>query len=187
MRLPTHHRTRTSTPACARRAVTALFPTLIAGPALAGEVAMSVQIPRLDVSEYHRPYVAIWLESEDGTALANLAVWYDVRKKEGEGGAKWLKDMRQWWRRIGRETDLALDGISGATKPVGAHALSFPTDAAPFSGLKPGRYEIVVEAAREVGGREVLRLPVSWPPRDSARADAQGGSELGAVSVSLKP
>ncbi|WP_132255806.1 DUF2271 domain-containing protein [Methylobacterium segetis] len=170
-----------------RRAVTALFPTLIAGPALAGEVAVSVEIPRLDVSEYHRPYLAVWLEGADGAALANLAVWYDVRKKEGEGGAKWLKDMRQWWRRIGRETELPLDGISGATKPVGAHALSFSTDAAPFAALKPGHYEIVVEAAREVGGREVLRLPVSWPPQAGARAEARGTSELGAVSVGLKP
>ncbi|WP_336489907.1 DUF2271 domain-containing protein [Methylobacterium nigriterrae] len=170
-----------------RRTITALFPTLIAAPALAGEVAVNVEIPRLDVSEYHRPYVAVWLESEDGAALGNLAVWYETRKTGPEGGTKYLKDMRQWWRRIGRETDLPIDGVSGATRPAGTHTLSLPTGAAPFADLKPGAYEIVVEAAREVGGREVLRLPVSWPPAAGQSAEARGTSELGAVSVTLKP
>jgi len=170
-----------------RKAVTALFPTLLAAPALAGEVTLSIQIPRLDVSEYHRPYVAAWIEGSDGAAVSNLAVWYDLRKREGEGGAKWLKDMRQWWRRIGRETEMPLDGVSGATRPVGTHALRFATDAAPFSDLKPGTYEVVVEAAREVGGREVVRLPLAWPPTAPSQAVQQGKDELGAVALDLKP
>lgn len=170
-----------------RLAITALFPTLVAYPAFAAEVAMSIQIPRLEVSEYHRPYVAVWLEGADGIALGNVAVWYDLRKREGEGGAKWLKDMRQWWRRIGRETDLPMDGVSGATRPVGDHAVSLDPGASPFAGLPAGRYDIVVEAAREVGGREVLRLPIAWPPVESNRTEQRGTSELGVVSVTLKP
>ena len=170
-----------------RLPATALFSTMLAAPALAGEVAVSVQIPRLDVSEYHRPYVAIWLEGPDGAALGNLAVWYDVRKREGEGGAKWLKDMRQWWRRIGRETALPIDGVSGATRAAGDHVVRLPTDAAPFASLKPGTYEIAIEAAREVGDREVLRLPLAWPPQAPARAEARGSVELGTVSVTANP
>ena len=169
-----------------RLAVTALFSTLLAAPALAGELTLSVQIPRLDVSEYHRPYVAAWIEGAGGLAPTNLAVWYDVRKRDGEGGTKWLKDLRQWWRRIGRETEMPLDGVSGATRPVGTHALRFATDAAPLAGLKPGTYEVVVEAAREVGGREVVRLPLAWPPT-AAHAAVQGKDELGTVSLDLKP
>lgn len=170
-----------------RKAVTALFPTLLATPALAGEVTLSIQIPRLDVSEYHRPYVAAWIEGADGTAVSNLAVWYDLRKREGEGGAKWLKNMRQWWRRIGRETEMPLDGVSGATRPVGTHAMRFATDAPPFTGLKPGTYEVVVEAAREVGGREVVRLPLAWPSTGPSQAVVQGKDELGAVALDIKP
>ena len=29
----------------------------------------------------------------------------------------------------------------------------------PLAQLKPGQYAVVVEAAREVGGRELLRIP----------------------------
>jgi hypothetical protein len=41
-----------------------LLPLLAAlsTPALAAEVELSVEIPQQDVAEYHRPYVAIWLE-----------------------------------------------------------------------------------------------------------------------------
>ena len=169
-----------------RRTVTALFSTVLVAPACAGEVVVGIQIPRLDVSEYHRPYVAVWLEGPDGQAVANLAVWYDLKKRGGEG-TKWLKDLRQWWRRIGRETDLPIDGVSGATRPAGEHRLSFDTAASPFANLKPGVYEVAVEAAREVGEREVLRLPLTWPAAPNAAAEAKGTSELGTVTLSAKP
>ena len=73
-------------------------------PAVASEATISIEIPRLNVAEYHRPYVAFWLENADGSKITNLAVWYDVKLKDNEG-TKWLKDMRQWWRRTGPRTD----------------------------------------------------------------------------------
>jgi hypothetical protein len=45
----------------------------------------------------------------------------------------------------------------------------------------------VVEAAREVGGRELLRVPFSWPPQQNAYHQAQGQSELGAITLKLTP
>lgn len=44
-----------------------------------------MEIPRLDVAEYHRPYVALWLEKPDQSHVANLAVWYDLKMKDKEG------------------------------------------------------------------------------------------------------
>ncbi len=51
-------------------------------PALAAEMNVSVEIPKLNVAEYHRPYVAIWLEKPDQSFVGNLAVWYDVKLEE---------------------------------------------------------------------------------------------------------
>jgi len=45
----------------------------------------------------------------------------------------------------------------------------------------------VVEAAREVGGREVVRVPFTWPVSATQHLSAQGSSELGAVSLDLNP
>lgn len=169
-----------------RLRATALFSTLLTAPAGAAELSISLQVPRLDVAEYHRPYVAVWIERPDQSVAVNLAVWYDIAKP-GREGTKWLKDMRQWWRRIGRELDMPVDGVSGATKPAGEHALRFSGDAAPLKSLEPGTYQLVVEAAREVGGREVVRLPLTWPAPEPQTRETRGAKELGRVSVTLTP
>lgn len=49
---------------------------LLTLPAYAAELQVEVEIPRINVAEYHRPYVAIWLEGADQKVAANLAVWY---------------------------------------------------------------------------------------------------------------
>jgi hypothetical protein len=163
-------------------AFTALFSTRLA----AADLAVGVEIPRLEVAEYHRPYVAIWLEKADQAIAGNLAVWYDVKMKNEEG-TKWLKDMRQWWRKSGRDLTMPVDGLSGATRPPGSHEVAFPAAKAPLAGLAPGAYVLVVEAAREVGGRELLRIPFYWPLAQGFTAEAKGAHELGTVTLSARP
>lgn len=158
----------------------------MAAPALAADLNMKIEIPRLSVAEYHRPYVAVWLERPDNTVTANLAVWYDVNLRNNEG-TKWLKDLRQWWRRTGRELQMPADGLTSATRAPGEHSVVFHGSGKPLSELPPGEYQLVVEAAREVGGRELLRIPLQWPPKEAARLSAKGEHELGAISVDLKP
>ena len=164
----------------------ALLAGLIARTAHAADIGLSIEVPRLDVAEYHRPYVAIWIEHPDQSVAADLAVWYDVAKKNNEG-TEWLKDMRQWWRRSGRNQQFPVDGVSGATKPAGKHALAFDAASKPLSQLKPGQYAVVVEAAREVGGRELVRIPFQWPPQKAEQLAARGEHELGAIALDLKP
>ena len=165
---------------------TAAVSGLMATPALAADLQVGLEIPRLTVAEYHRPYVAIWIENPDKTAVKTLAVWYDVKMKNQEG-EKWLKDMRQWWRRAGRDMTLPADGVSGATRAPGKHQVVFKGGSAPLGNLPAGQYNLVVEAAREVGGTEVLRAPFQWPPKAPATSSAKGTSELGAMSVTVKP
>lgn len=168
------------------RLTAACLACLIALPAAAADLVMEIEIPRLDVAEYHRPYVAVWVEREDGSVAAQLSVWYDLAMRNNEG-TKWLKDLRQWWRRGGRGLDMPVDGISAATRPVGRHPLRFSDAQPPLAGLAPGSYRLNVEAAREVGGRELLQVPFTWPPRAPERLAAQGQHELGAVVIDLVP
>ncbi|MBJ7418099.1 MAG: DUF2271 domain-containing protein [Niveispirillum sp.] len=153
-------------------------------PALAGELAVTVEIPKLEVAEYHRPYVAAWIETPDQQFVANLTVRYDVKMRDNEG-TKWLKDMRQWWRRSGRDLTMPVDGVSAPTLPVGDNRLSWDGAKAPLNGLKPGSYALVVEAAREVGGRELIRVPFDWNGKP-VKAEAKGETELGRVAVEVK-
>jgi hypothetical protein len=158
----------------------------LATPTFAAELNIKLEVPRLDVAEYHRPYIAVWVENPDQSTATHLAVWYQTDPKK-EDGTQWLKDLRQWWRRGGRELEMPVDGVTGATRPAGAHTLTFKSSDKQLAKLAPGKYNLVVEATREVGGRELLRLPFEWPGTQKQQATANGKTELGAVTLNVTP
>lgn len=160
----------------------------IGSSAWAATVQLKLEVPRLNVAEYHRPYIAVWVEKagESGPAVAQLAVWYDT-KKQNNAGTKWLKDMRQWWRKSGRDLTMPVDGVSAATRAPGEHTLTYASAKSPLDKLPAGDYQVVLEASREGGGREVVRVPFRWQPKAAASASAEGREELGTVSVQVRP
>ncbi|MBV6321106.1 DUF2271 domain-containing protein [Duganella violaceipulchra] len=164
----------------------ALSLPLASATAMGAELALKLDVPQLNVAEYHRPYIAAWLENADQKVVANLAVLYDVKKKDN-AGTKWLKDVRQWWRKSGRDVEMPMDGVSGATRAPGEQTLTFPGAKAALDKLPAGQYTLVVEAAREAGGREAVKVPLQWPPKSAQNVSGQGKEELGAVVVQLKP
>lgn len=153
-----------------------------------GQSYLALNLPSIDVAEYHRPYVAVWLRNQGSGEIHNIAVWYQLGRSAGKGdddkGEQWLKDMRQWWRYSGRRLDMPVDGISGATRQPGDYQLAL---ASVLSTLAPGQYVLNVEAAREVGGREMLKIPFALPVSKAAVLTAKGESELGEVALHLAP
>ncbi len=170
---------------------TLLLLLLWAGPAAAQQLEISVQVPQLDVAEYHRPYVAAWIEDGDRRVVANLLLWYQQDRPgappNAERGSKWLPDLRQWWRRSGRGLSLPVDGVSSATRPVGEHAARFDPGRGVVPALAPGDYQLRVEAAREEGGRELVEIGFAWPPAAIRTLTAAGTRELGMVRLILEP
>jgi hypothetical protein len=164
----------------------ALTLPMLGGWAVGAELTVKFEIPQLNVAEYHKPYVAVWLERADQSVAGNLAVLYDVKKRDN-GGAKWVKELRQWWRKAGREIDLPMDGLSGATRSTGEQTLSFGPARTQIDKLPPGDYKLVIEAARESGGRELVRVPFTLPLKGKLAATARGKEELGAVSLTITP
>jgi hypothetical protein len=153
----------------------------------APQMAVTVDLPALKVAEYHRPYVAMWIEGADQQPVKTLAVWYNV-SKPNDAGAKWLKDMRTWWRKAGREMTSLGDGVSGPSRAAGKHVATFAAGGAPLGQLAPGKYTLVTEVARETGGREVVKAPFSWPPTAAVNTAVKGtGAELSGVALALKP
>ena len=152
-----------------------LAASVIAAPASAGTI--TVTIPRINVAEYHVPYLAAWIEPVGGGQARTLAVWYDINKRGNEPGTKWLADLRTWWRKGGRSLKLPADGVSGATRAPGSHRIAIPAN------VKAGPYTLFVEAAREDGGRELVSVPLNVPVRD---ARATGKTELGTIVISSR-
>ncbi|MGE4429463.1 MAG: DUF2271 domain-containing protein [Sphingobium sp.] len=148
-------------------------------PALAGSGTVTIEIPRIDTYPYRKPYVAAWLEDESGAQVRMLAVFHDQTRI----GARWLPDLRTWWRVGGRAMTMPADGISRPTQAPGRHIVGMNG----LEKLPQGRYSVVVEAAREKGGRELVKVPFTLKPGAKASASANGNAELGRVAVSLRP
>ena len=172
-----------------RHWIPVLLPSLIAAlfsqQAAAADLTIKVNVPQINASEYHRPYVAVWIERADQSIAQNIALWYSQKSGAEGPGTKWLKDLRQWWRKGGREAQVPLDGISGATRPVGEHSINVNSQT--LASLPQGEYRVVVEAAREKGGHELVRIPFNLPATKTDTQKASGSEELGAVSLDIKP
>jgi len=148
-------------------------------------LTLNVEIPDLDVDPYYRPYIAVWLETSERKPVETLALWYQLPSETAtEDGRKWLKDLRQWWRKIGRQDGEALDAVTGATRKPGNYPIQWD-----YSKLVAGEYFMHVEASREEGGRSFKRLPVRINDDLSLSLEKniiESDGELGKISVEVK-
>ncbi len=143
---------------------------------------LKVTLPRINVAEYHAPYVAVWLADENEQRVKDIAVWYDT-EMDNHKGEKWLKDLRLWWRRSGRSLALPVDGVSGATRRPGTATIAL---ADTLKTVAKGQYTLYVEAARELGGREVLSIPLTLPATQPVAQKASGNNELTSIELTLE-
>lgn len=120
----------------------------ITGKSQATEIELSVNLAK-QTGEYHNPYVAAWIENESGKSVRTLLLWRE--------GAKWLKDLRTWWRKVGRRNKKLVDGITSATRPAGDYRLSFKALDDNDKPLAEGEYTLKVEVVRENGGRAIIK------------------------------
>jgi len=159
--------------------VAATIAVAAADTALAASATVTVEIPRIDAQPYRKPYVAVWLEDATGKQVRMGAVFHD----QARIGVRWLPELRTWWRVGGRAMTMPADGISRPTQAPGRHTVTLSG----LEGLAPGRYAVVVEAAREKGGRELVKVPFEWRAGRRAAGSARGNAELGAIAVSVQP
>lgn len=147
-------------------------------------LTLHVEIPEIDVDPYFRPYIAVWLETSRREPIETLALWYQLPSETAtEDGRKWLKDLRQWWRKIGRQDGDALDGVTGATRKPGDYRIAWD-----YSKLVVGEYFMHIEASREEGGRSFKRIPVRINDDLSLSLEKNiiaSDGELGKISVKV--
>lgn len=134
-------------------------------------LTVELNIPEMDVAEYHRPYIAVWVSDDSRQIVEHVSVWVEQEK--------WWRDLRSWWRRGGSQTELPIDGVSGATRKPGTYTLTWNGD------LPDGALTLNVEAVREVGGREHIRLPL--PENHNGKVEAEGSKELGLIVATIAP
>lgn len=140
--------------------------------ARADQIQIDLTLPALQADPYHRPYVAIWLETPERQGVRTLTLWVEDHE--------WLKDLRQWWRKLGRGDQGNFDGASGATRKPGHYQLRWQTDSLP-----QGDYLLCLEASREAGGRDFLRQPIHLGGDRKQSYQLTGDVEFGIVSITI--
>lgn len=141
-------------------------------------ITMSVEIPKIKTSPYHKPYVAIWLETPKRQGVHTFAFW----KEQPD----WFKDLRQWWRKIGRNKSPNYDAVSGATRKPGIYQLAWHGQLADGQLLSPGDYILHFESVREQGSREYIRQKINFGQNQTQHYELQGKTELGKITISIE-
>lgn len=124
-------------------------------PAL--ELAVDFELARPDGERYRRPYVAIWVEDTDGFPVRTVLLWVLQSPK----GARWIPDLRRWrraddTRRLADDKDLVTTA-SGATRNPGKYSVVWDGKDDAGVAVKPGKYTLYLEAAREHGPYSLVK------------------------------
>jgi thiamine biosynthesis lipoprotein ApbE len=142
------------------------------------ELTVNVEIPQTQGFGARRPYVAVWIDDKDRFPVRTLAVLFEK--------ARWLNELHSWYRedrlRAMSEGGEILNSVTGATRSPGKY--TFQWDGKDNAGklVKEGAYTVLVEAAREHGGYNLVRREINFNGQP-AQVQLPPGGELGAVSL----
>lgn len=141
-------------------------------------VSINITVPVINEQPYHRPYMAVWVETPERVGVHTIAVWH--KKK------RWLKDMRQWWRKLGREDAAEYDSVTKATPKPGSYQLSWDGMDTNGKQLAAGDYYLCFEAAREDGSRNFTRQKVKLGSGTTQAYTLAAKAELGLIKINIK-
>lgn len=150
---------------------------LAVSPLQATEAEITLHIPEIETAQYYRPYVAVWVENAEQQSVKLIALW----RKEPD----WLKDIRRFWRKIGRSEPALVDAMTGATRTPGKHRLTWDGKDDQGQPLPAGSYTLYVEASREQGGRSLQKIDFQLNGAP-AQLTAAAAEELGELLLIIK-
>lgn len=144
------------------------------------EVNVQFELARIDAGRYRRPFVALWIEDKDKFPVRTVALWYDR--------PRWLPDLKGWSRAdrvrsLAEGTDIA-GTIASATRPPGKYTVKWDGKDQAGKLVKPGKYTVYLEAAREHGTYQLLHQEIDLT--ESKLFTLEGGTEIASASVEVK-
>jgi len=141
------------------------------------KVDFEFELPKIDTSMYARPYVAVWIEDEKRKPVKTIQLWV--------GKDEWLKDLRSWWRKVGRYDRELVDAVTSATRPAGQYRFVWDGTNDDGQRLEQGDYTLHVEVVREHGGRNYLRQKMQLADSE-VRYQIKPTEETGVITVNYQ-
>jgi thiamine biosynthesis lipoprotein ApbE len=150
------------------------------------ELKIELQINRPEAARYERPYVAVWIEDDKNFPVRTLALWV----KTAGSGPTWIPDLKRWFRGdlkrlLTDKTDLVVTR-SSVTRPPGKHELVWDGTDNQKQPLPQGNYTVLIEAAREHGTYQIIRIPVTLGDKPLEMA-VDGNLEIKSARLEYRP
>ncbi len=111
---------------------------------------------------YRRPYLAVWIEDQEGFPVRTLALWVSFG---GAGPFQWLPDLKRWYkgdrdRKLVEKKEI-LFTVSRPTRQPGKYKVIWDGKDNNGKQLGGGEYTVCIEAAREHGTYQSIRKQVT--------------------------
>ncbi len=147
------------------------------------ELAVNFEIALIEGTRVRRPFVAVWLEDGKGNPVRNISVWFNRDR--------WLPDLKLWhrhyWEKFKAEGSVLKTSVSSATRSPGKYTVKWDGKDDAGAVVKPGKYTVVIEAAREHGTYQVIRQEIEIKRKPSAQSiTLTGNAEIASASLELR-
>jgi thiamine biosynthesis lipoprotein len=149
-------------------------------------VNFEINRPESQQGRYRRPFVAVWVEDNEGSAVRTLALWVSLG---GSGPFQWLPDLKRWYksdleRKVAEKKDIFFT-VSRPTRPAGKYKVIWDGKDNHGKQLGGGDYTIFIEAAREHGTYQSIRKQVSLSDKLISE-DLKGNVEIRSASIEYR-
>jgi len=149
------------------------------------ELAVDFEIAPQEGYRYHRPYVAVYVETPEGKRVRTLSLWVNTNGR----GPRYLRELRRWFSGEREVEDAGgpdlVASMSGAPRPPGAYSVVWNGRDDRGSIVEQGPYRIVIEAAREHGSYQLMQQDLTLGAKPVA-ADLSGNQEIGRARVEYR-
>jgi FAD:protein FMN transferase len=150
------------------------------------QVDFEINLPVGEGRRYRRPYVAVWVENQDGFPVRNLLLWVSMG---GAGPFQWLPDLKRWYRadqaRKQVETKDLFFTIARPTRQPGKYKVVWDGKDNHGKPVPAGEYTIQIDAAREHGTYQNIRKKVVLADKPFTE-ELKGGVEIKGASIAYR-
>ena len=143
------------------------------------DLMITLELARITDPRYRRPYVSVWIEDKDHFPVKTIALWFQK--------PRWLPDLKSWYRdeqvrALAEGGDLS-NTISSATRPPGKYTLRWDGKDNDGKPVKPGRYTVCIEAAREHGTHQLIQQEWDFDGKTARQVTLPGNTEIAGVAL----